>query len=324
MTPLTIDPAVRTRFRRRNRAQTLALGVGAVLLLCLCAFAIAGGDGVLWALIGGSFAVWLATRVSPQIVLGLYGARELAPAEDARAHMIVRLLSERAGLSAVPRLFQVPSRLMNAFSSGRPDDAVICVTDGLLTRMSSRELVAVLAHEIAHVAHGDILVMALADVVSRMTTVMSMLGLFLAFFNLPSLIEGREGAPFAIIAALLVAPALGTLLQLALSRTREFDADLGAAELTGDPEGLALALTRLDRMQGRMWEAVLPTGARTPDPSVLRTHPRTEERIERLMALKASPDRWIDDKGHPHVRARSPIPDAGRPRHRLRGLGLWH
>jgi heat shock protein HtpX len=92
------------------------------------------------------------------------------------------------------------------------------------------------------------------------------------------------------VLVLLAAPTVGGLLQLALSRTREFDADLGAALLTGDPDGLASALTKLERAQGRAWENVfLPTG-RNPNPSVLRTHPLTAERVKRLMALKAGVD----------------------------------
>jgi heat shock protein HtpX len=142
--------------------------------------------------------------------------------------------------------------------------------------------------------------------------------------HLPKVLSGNLEVPLGAIAALLLAPTLGTLLQLAISRTREFDADLGAAELTGDPEGLARALVRLERMQGRLWEAAMPPGARIPDPSILRSHPQTEERVRRLMALKARPDRRVDASGREHRIARSPVPDTGAPRRRLRGLGLWY
>lgn len=324
MLPATIDPKVRARFRRRNVVHTALLAGGAVLLLVACAFALAGTDGVVWALLGGSMSMWLATRVSPQVILGLYGARELGKREAPHLHMIVRLLAERAGLASPPEIYRVPSRMMNAFSSGRREASVICITDGLIERMPERELVGVLAHEIAHVAHGDIRVMVLADIVSRMTTIMAMLGLLLALMHVPKFLTGNMELPLAAIGALIMAPTLGTLLQLALSRTREFDADLGAAELTGDPEGLARALSRLERMQGRLWEAALPPGARIPDPSILRSHPETRERVERLMALKARPDRWVDASGRQHRAARSPFPDAGPPRRRLRGLGLWY
>ena len=95
--------------------------------------------------------------------------------------------------------------------------------------------------------------------------------------------------PWLAVIVLLAAPTVGGLIQVALSRAREFDADLGAAMLTGDPDGLAAALARLERAQGRLWESIFLPGGRTPDPSVLRTHPLTAERVARLMALKAAP-----------------------------------
>lgn len=324
MLPLSIDPQTRDRYRRRNRLQTLLLALGAVLLLAACAYTLAGLQGVVWAAVGGGLSIFLATSLSPQMVLGLYGARELSAHEFPQAHRIVRLLSERAGLASPPRLYRVSSQMMNAFSTGRRDEAVICMTDGLLNRLTAREFVGVMAHELAHIVHEDIHVMALADVVSRMTTVMSALGLFIAVLHIPEMLAGGGDVPWAAIAILIVAPTVGTTLQLGLSRTREYDADLGAAALTGDPEGLAEALLKLDRMQGRMWEAMTPQGARIPDPSVLRTHPATEERVRRLRALKARPERWIDAEGRLHRHGRSPVPDTGPPRRRWRGLGLWY
>jgi heat shock protein HtpX len=320
----TIDPATASAHRRRNRLHTVLLGIGAVLLLAVTAWSLDGWRGVLWAAFGGAMSMMLAARLSADMVLRLYGAREMTPASFPEAHQIVRLLSERAGLPAMPRLYRIPSRLMNAFSAGTRADSVICVTDGLLARMAPREFVGVMAHEIAHVAHEDIHVMAMADVVSRMTGVMSLLGLLLALVNLPAMIEGGTAVPWATILLLLVAPSLGTGLQLALSRAREYEADLGAAALTGDPEGLVLALQKLERIQGRMWEAALPQGARIPDPSILRSHPRTEERVARLRSLQAAPARWLDVEAMPHVAGHSPVPAVGVPRRRLRGFGVWY
>ncbi|WP_417770307.1 zinc metalloprotease HtpX [Stappia sp.] len=303
---------------------TLLLGVAAVLLLSVTAWTLDGWRGVLWAGVGGTVSVLFAARLSSGMARRLYGAREMTPAFFPEAHQIVHLLSGRAGLSATPRLYRVQSRLMNAFSAGTRADSVICVTDGLLARMTPREFVGVMAHEIAHVAHEDIHVMAMADVVSRMTGMMSLLGLLLAVVNLPAMIEGGTAVPWGTILLLLIAPSLGTGLQLALSRAREYEADLGAAALTGDPEGLALALLKLERMQGRIWEAALPQGARIPDPSILRSHPGTEERVRRLRALQAAPARWLDVAAMPHVAGRSPVPVVGAPRRRLKGFGVWY
>ena len=99
--------------------------------------------------------------------------------------------------------------------------------------------------------------------------------------------------PWLAVLVLLAAPTVGGLLQMALSRTREFDADLGAAMLTGDPDGLASALQKLERVQGRRWENMFLPGGRTPDPSVLRTHPLTADRIARLKALKKAVAAWL-------------------------------
>ena len=319
-----IDPHMRARFRIRNRVHTLFLAAGAVLLLIACVYVLAGLQGVVWVALGGGASILIATNMSPQIVLRLYGAQEMREENYEQAFRIVRALSTRAGLPAPPRLYRVESRLMNTFSTGRRDEAVICVTDALITRLTAREFVGVIAHELAHIVHEDIRVMAMADVVSRMTSVMSVLGLIVAVFHVPQMLSGGVGVPWVAIVILLVAPTLGTALQLGLSRTREYDADLGAAALTGDPEGLVQALLKLDRMQGRMWGAVTPQGAKIPDPSILRTHPSTDERIRRLRALNADPARWIDAEGRVHVPGHSPFPDVGPPRRRLRGMGLWY
>ena len=105
--------------------------------------------------------------------------------------------------------------------------------------------------------------------------------------NLGSYFGGMgEPVPWLAVVVLIAAPTVGGLLQMALSRTREFDADLGAAMLTGDPDGLASALTKLERAHGRLWEGMVLPGGRIPNPSVLRTHPQTADRVARLMALK--------------------------------------
>ncbi|QGZ35685.1 zinc metalloprotease HtpX [Stappia indica] len=321
---ITIDPAVRARYRRRNRLHTLVLAAGAVLLLSLTAWTLAGPQGVLWAAVGGSLSVMLAARFSSALVLQLYGAREVTPAAFPQAHSIVRLLAQRAGLPRMPRLYLVPSRMVNAFSTGTREDSAVCITEGLLARLTPREFVGVMAHELAHVAHGDIHVMAMADVVARMTGIMSVFGLVLMMISLPEALAGGASVPWAAVLLLIVAPTLGSAVQLALSRTREFEADLGAASLTGDPEGLASALMKLERIQGRMWEAALPQGARIPDPSVLRSHPQTGERVRRLRALRAAPEHWLDTAAMPHVAGRSPVPDAGAPRRRLSRFGTWY
>lgn len=118
---------------------------------------------------------------------------------------------------------------------------------------------------------------------------MSTVGLITLFLNIGSYASGAGGGvPWVAVLVLLAAPSIGGLIQMALSRAREFDADLSAAMLTGDPDGLAAALGKLERAQGRLWETIFLPGGRTPDPSVLRTHPLTRDRIERLLSLKSA------------------------------------
>ena len=128
--------------------------------------------------------------------------------------------------------------------------------------------------------------MNLADTMSRITTLFSYVGMFLLLVNLPLIAAGAVVVPWPLVLMLLFAPTLMSLLQLALSRSRELDADLDAARLAGDPEGLASALVKLERYQGRFWESVLLPGRHVPEPSLLRTHPPTEERVRRLLELR--------------------------------------
>jgi heat shock protein HtpX len=288
-TTTTIDPGALRRHRFVNALHTGVLAGGSLLLLAVTAWVFGGVAGIVFAVIFGAVSLAAIRRISPQMVLSMYKARPVDERTFPAGVRILRLLAARAKLPAVPRLYVIPSHLMNAFAVGRRGESVIAVTDALARRLSTRELAGVLAHEISHIAHEDIKVMALADVVSRFTSVMSTVGLFTMFINLGGFLGGTgQPVPWLAVLVLLAAPTVGGLLQMALSRTREFDADFGAAVLTGDPDGLASALAKLEQARGRLWEGILLPGGRIPDPSVLRTHPRTEHRLARLAALKAA------------------------------------
>jgi heat shock protein HtpX len=186
-----------------------------------------------------------------------------------------------------------------------------------------RELAGVLAHELSHVRNGDLSVMALADAMTRFTQILSYLAIFLAIFNLPAWLLGDVDMPFLGLLLLYLAPSIGSLLQLALSRTREYDADTEGAELTGDPRALASALDKLERYQGSFWEDLMfpvPT-RRIPQPSLLRTHPPTEERIRRLLELEhreLSPP--IEVVEEPMVSMVGVSPGSMQPRYRFPGV----
>jgi heat shock protein HtpX len=170
----------------------------------------------------------------------LYRARPVSAQEAPALWNAVQALTERAGLPRWPELYYLPSQVMNAFAVGTPVNSAIGLTDGLLRHLDLREIVGVLAHEISHVHNNDLRVMGLADLFSRGTSILSLLGQILLLLNLPLILFTQVTVNWWAIALLVFAPNLSALAQLALSRTREFDADLNAARLTGDPEGLAL------------------------------------------------------------------------------------
>jgi heat shock protein HtpX len=283
-----IDHFARRRHKALNTLHTWLLAGGSLLILGVSAWAYGDWAGVAWALVFGAFSFWMARRASPQMVLKMYKAEAVGEADFPVGVQILRELSNRAGLPEMPQLYVVPSQMLNAFAVGRREDSAIAITDALARRLSARELAGVLAHEVSHIANDDLKVMAFADVVARFTSIMSTLGMLSLVLNIGSYFGGaREAVPWLAVLVLLVSPTIGGLLQLALSRTREFDADLGAAILTGDPDGLASALTKLEKAQGKLWEGLMLPGSRVPHPSVLRSHPRTADRVARLMALKA-------------------------------------
>ncbi len=161
--------------RIANALQSALLLGGMIALLAVIADIVAGPDAIVWTLIGGAAILLLGPRLSPRLILGLYGAREISPRAAPDLHVLIVELARRARLPRPPRLFHVPSSTLNAFSLGQRDDAVIAVTDGLLRRLNGRELAGVLAHEIAHVRHNDMWIMGLADSISRMTRTFSLL-----------------------------------------------------------------------------------------------------------------------------------------------------
>ncbi len=256
--------------------------------------------------------VILDPETSPAKIAAL--ARPLHPNEAPDLWAVLRELAARAGLPAVPVPHYVPSGVVNAFATGTKHHAAIALTDGLLRSLTPRELTGVLGHEIAHIANEDLRVMGLADSISRPTHLLALLGQIMLLFSLPALLWGTVAIQWPALLLLVVSPQLALLAQLGLSRVREFDADRLAAELTGDPQGLALALAKIER-ESRAW--LLP-GWGNPEPSWLRTHPATTERIQRL--------RELADSMAPQPLYSSPflpdIPLAPRPP-RWRASGVW-
>lgn len=312
--------------RVRNLVQSLALILGMVGLLLTLGWLFAGVYGVAWAIMVGIIPLVVSIRVLPSMILRMYRARPLTEAEAPQLHAVMRELADRAGLDSPPRLHYIPSTAPLVFSIGKGKSAAVAVTDGLLRLLTLRELVGVLGHEVSHIRNSDTWVMSFADVVSRVTRVISLLGQFLVIINLPLFILGEHALPWGPIILMMFAPTVSALLQLSLSRTREYDADLSGARISGDPAGLASALAKMEEFQRSTLGKPLVPGRGSVEPSLLRTHPVTEERIRRLREIeremyperKAVPGRENDtDHIPPH------LPEVERkPRRHL--SGLWH
>lgn len=232
------------------------------------------------------------------------GARPLQRVEAPGLVDTVAVLAARAGLPQTPTVAILPDRgrprlpapTMNALATGTPDDAVVAVTAGLLRGLTARQIVAVLAHEIAHVRAGDTRVMGVANALAQATQGMSMVGTAMVFLAGPAAFAGSL-SPLTLL-AILWAPTAATLLLLALSRSREHAADAEAVALTNDPQGLADALLTLER-SGTVLEMMLGSRRVLPHPW-LRTHPTTASRVARLR------DRGVDSDDQRSATARSP------------------
>jgi heat shock protein HtpX len=223
---------------------------------------------------------------STKLILRTYRARRINSAESPELMALFDAVCQRADLNRLP-LYYVPTRLPNAFAAGTGKQSLVAVSDGLLRMMNARELAGVLAHEVAHVKNNDIQVMGLADAIARTTSFLARLGMFTMLLSFSGSMMGMSFGRFAAAGLVLFfAPTVLILLQLAISRTREFDADVGAAEITGDPMGLAQALQKLESKQKRgILERIFSPGPSRSQPAMLRTHPETGERVERLAEL---------------------------------------
>jgi heat shock protein HtpX len=297
------------RHRAINLIQTVSLagGMGLIAWVVLSALT---GPGLALAIVAGAIAGLLVAPTLPQrVLLQAYGARPLTARDFPQGVEILTELARRAELPRVPSFYYVPSRLPNAFAIGSAEDSAVCMSDGLLRLLDRREFTGVMAHEVSHIANRDLWIMGLADTMSRVVSLASWIGQLMLLINLPLVLAGEAHIPWHVPLLLIFSPTIMALLQLALSRTREFDADRGAAELTGDPGGLASALLKLERRTGRFWEDIFLPGRRIPEPSLLRTHPPTEDRVARLREIAEAQRR----PPIPPARLRLPPMDAPVP-----------
>jgi heat shock protein HtpX len=258
----------------------------------------AGGPGGLavafvLALVMNGVSYWF----SDKIVLSMYRGREVSPADAPALHRIVEELAHNAGLPK-PRVYVLPSQTPNAFATGRnPNHAAVAVTEGILRTLSPEELRGVLGHELGHVRNRDILTQSVAAVLAGVVMMVANMLRWTAFFGGGRSDDEGGGGPFAALALAIVAPLAAMLVQMAISRTREFEADKAGAQISGTPLSLASALSKLSAASQRM--PMREGGPATAHMFIVNplagglaglfsTHPPVEERIRRLQSMAST------------------------------------
>ncbi|CAG2156662.1 Protease HtpX [Cupriavidus campinensis] len=276
-----------------NWVKTFMLMAAITALFIVIGGMIGGRSGMMFALLIALGMNFFSYWFSDKMVLRMYNAQEVDAGTAPQFYNMVQELSQRAGLP-MPRVYLINEDAPNAFATGRnPEHAAVAATTGILRVLSDRELRGVMAHELAHVKHRDILTSTIAA---------TMAGAISALANMAMFFGGRDengnrSNPIASIAVAILAPLAASLIQMAISRAREFEADRGGAEISGDPQALASALDKIHRYaQGIPFQAAeehpataqmmimnpLSGGAIA---NLFSTHPATEERIARLMHM---------------------------------------
>ncbi|MCQ4144031.1 zinc metalloprotease HtpX [Vogesella sp. AC12] len=273
-----------------NWLKTTILMAAIVALFGMIGGMIGGQSGMLLALLFGGVMNVFAYWNSDKMVLRMYNAQEVDARTAPELYNMVAELAQRAQMP-MPRVYVIHEEQPNAFATGRnPEHAAVAATTGIMRMLSYQELRGVMAHELAHVKHRDTLISTIS---ATMAGAISALANFAMFFGGRDE-EGRPTNPIASIAVALLAPLAASLIQMAISRAREFEADRGGAEISGDPLALASALQKIEYYaQGR----IMPAAEAHPETaqmmiinplsggglsSLFRTHPHTEERIARL------------------------------------------
>ncbi len=282
-----------------NWFKTMLLFVALAAVLMLVGGAVAGRQGLIIALVISIGINFFSYWFSDKIVLASYRAKPLTEAEAPRAHAVLAQLSQAAGIPKPP-LYHTPESSPNAFATGRdPQHAVVCVTDGILDLLNEEELKGVLGHELAHVKHRDILIGTVAASIASTIMFIASMARWAAIFGGFGGGRDREGGgnPIALLVAAVVAPLAALLIQMAISRSREYGADESGAQFAGNPYGLANALKKLQTVSARIPLKASPATAHMfiVKPftgggmfNLFATHPPIEKRIARLMDMRGA------------------------------------
>jgi len=276
-----------------NLLKTAVLMAAITALFMAIGSLLGGRQGMMLALVIALGMNFFSYWFSDALVLKMYNAKQVDESSAPQFYRMIQELARNAQLP-MPKVYLIEEDAPNAFATGRnPEHAAVAATTGILRVLTERELRGVMAHELAHVRHRDILISTIS---ATMAGAISMLANFAMFFGGRDS-EGRSTNPVVGILVMILAPIAASLIQMAISRAREFEADRGGAEISGDPRALASALQKIHRVaQGIPLEAA----ERHPETAqmmimnplsggglrgMFSTHPSTEERVERLLAM---------------------------------------
>ncbi len=277
-----------------NYIKTAALLAVLTALLVLLGNVLGGRNGATIALMFAGVMNFVSYWFSDRIVLAMYRARPVSEADAPDLYRIVRDLTVKAGMP-MPKVYIMQSDTPNAFATGRnPDHAAVAVTTGITALLSREELAGVIGHELSHIRNRDILIATIAATIAGAISYLSQMAYFASLFG-GSRDDDRGGNPLVAIATMIIAPIAAMIIQMAISRSREYGADEGGASLTGNPLYLADALRKLDYYNKRIpmpgnngatahMFIVSPLSGGSMV-KLFSTHPPTEERIKRLEAM---------------------------------------
>lgn len=276
-----------------NLMKTAVLMAAITALFMAIGSVLGGRQGMMLALIVALGMNFFSYWFSDKLVLKMYNAKEVDESSAPQFYRMVQELAQRAHLPP-PKVYLIEEDAPNAFATGRnPDHAAVAATTGILRVLSQSELRGVMAHELAHVRHRDILISTIS---ATMAGAISMLANFAMFFGGRNS-EGRSTNPIVGVLVMLLAPIAAGLIQMAISRAREFEADRGGAEISGDPRALASALQKIQQYAKGIPLAPADRHPETAQMMIINplsggglrglfsTHPSTEERVERLLAM---------------------------------------
>jgi len=279
-----------------NTTKTVALMVGLTVLLVMIGGAFGGRQGMIIAFVFAFAMNMFSYWFSDKIVLRMYSAREVSEAEGPVLYGVTRDLAMKMNMP-MPKVYVIPSEAPNAFATGRnPNHAAVAATEGILRLLTREELTGVMAHEMAHVKNRDILIGTRAATIAGAISMLATMAQWAMIFGGGRRDDDREGAGGLIggIAMIIIAPIAAALIQMAISRSREYEADATGARVCGNPLGLASALKKLHAGSQRVPMQASPATAHMFIVNPLRggglvnlfsTHPPMEERVARLEAM---------------------------------------